>query len=161
MLRFVQGRDSNWRKHVAQTDEVDTQWRKMMRVLGVEVVYALSPQAKGKIERPYQWLQDRIVRTCAHEGLHQLEEVRRVLRKEVDRYNNHQLHSTTGEIPRIRYEKAMREVTSSYVPCSCRLLTQVPTTSSASATPAWSTDTGAYFCGDRRSRCPTHPCEKM
>jgi len=27
----------------------------VMRVLGVEVSYALSPQAKGKIERPYRW----------------------------------------------------------------------------------------------------------
>jgi len=32
-----------------------------MRILGVDVIYALSPQAKGKVERPYRWLQDRIV----------------------------------------------------------------------------------------------------
>jgi hypothetical protein len=40
-----------------------------MRVLGVDVAYALSPAAKGKVERPYRWLQDRIVRTCAIEKL--------------------------------------------------------------------------------------------
>jgi len=28
-------------------------WRQVMRVLGVDVTYALSPQAKGKVERPY------------------------------------------------------------------------------------------------------------
>jgi hypothetical protein len=28
------------------------------RILGVDVTYALSPQAKGKVERPYRWLQD-------------------------------------------------------------------------------------------------------
>jgi len=55
VFRFVQGRDSFWRKHMLQTDDVDTQWGKVMRVLGVEVKYALSPQAKGKIERPYRW----------------------------------------------------------------------------------------------------------
>jgi len=38
----------------------------MMRLLGVDVGYALSPQAKGKVERPYRWLQDRIVRTCVY-----------------------------------------------------------------------------------------------
>ena len=63
VFRFVQGRDSFWRKHVLETDDVDTQWRRMMRLLGVDVSFALSPQAKGKVERPYRWLQDRIVRT--------------------------------------------------------------------------------------------------
>ena len=86
VFRFVQGRDSYWRKHVLQTDDVDTQWRKVMRVLGVDVSYALSPQAKGKIERPYRWLQDRIVRTCALEKITTLEETRAVLRGEVHRY---------------------------------------------------------------------------
>jgi len=108
VFRFVQGRDSFWRKHVLHTDDVDTQWRKVMRVLGVDVTYALSPQAKGKIERPYRWLQDRIVRTCALENLTTLEEVRAVLQEEVDRYNNHQVHSTTKEIPSIRFDKAQR-----------------------------------------------------
>jgi hypothetical protein len=106
VFRFVQGRDSLWRKHVLQTDETETQWRKMMRILGVDVTYALSPQAKGKVERPYRWLQDRIVRTCVYEKLSTIEEVRSVLKEEVNRYNNHQVHSTTGEIPTIRFEKA-------------------------------------------------------
>jgi len=101
VFRFVQGRDSFWRKHVLETDDVDTQWRKMMRLLGVDVSYALSPQAKGKVERPYRWLQDRIVRTC--------EEVRNALQAEVQRYNNRQVHSTTGEIPNIRFERARKE----------------------------------------------------
>ncbi|NIO06087.1 MAG: hypothetical protein GTN74_16250 [Proteobacteria bacterium] len=106
VFRFVQGRDSFWRKYVLQTDETETQWRTMMRILGVGVTFALSPQAKGKVERPYRWLQDRIVRTCAYEKLSTIEEVRSVLKEEVHRYNNHQLHSTTGEIPNIRFQKA-------------------------------------------------------
>jgi hypothetical protein len=109
VFRFVQGRDSFWRKHVLETDAVDTQWRKMMRLLNVDVAHALSPQAKGKVERPYRWLQDRIVRTCVYEKLSTLEEVRSVLRDEVNRYNNHQVHSTTGEIPNIRFEKAQSD----------------------------------------------------
>ena len=106
VFRFVQGRDSVWRKHVLQTDDVDTQWRKMMRLLGVDVAYALSPQAKGKVERPYRWLQDRIVRTCALEKLTTVEEVRSVLKDELARYNNRQVHSTTKEIPSVRFQKA-------------------------------------------------------
>ncbi len=54
VFRFVQGRDSFWRKHVLETADVATQWGKMMRLLNVDVTYALSPQAKGKVERPYR-----------------------------------------------------------------------------------------------------------
>lgn len=106
VFRFIQKRDSFWRNHVLVTDDVDPQWRQIMRLLNVGVTYALSPQAKGKIERPYRWLQDRIVRTCALERLSSVEDARMVLRAEVDRYNNHQVHSTTGEIPAVLYEKA-------------------------------------------------------
>jgi hypothetical protein len=109
VFRFVQGRDSLWRKHVLQTDDVDTQWRKIMRLLDVDVIYALSAQAKGKVERPYQWLQDRIVRTCIYESLSTKEEARAALRAELHRYNNQQVHSTTREIPNIRFERARRE----------------------------------------------------
>ena len=116
VFRFVQGRDSVWRKHVLQTDEADPQWRQVMRSLGVGVSYALSPAAKGKIERPYRWLQDRIVRTCAIEKITAIDDVRTVLKDELNRYNNHQVHSTTGEVPSIRFEKAKREGRSLFRP---------------------------------------------
>jgi transposase len=118
VFRFVQGRDSVWRQHVLQTDDVDTQWGKMMRALGVEVTYALSPQAKGKVERPYHWLQDRIVRTCALEKISTMDEVRAVLREEVDRYNHRQVHSTTQEIPSVRFNRAREEGNSLFRPLS-------------------------------------------
>jgi hypothetical protein len=118
VFRFVQGRDSVWRKHVLQTDDVDTQWRKMMRVLGVDVTYALSPQAKGKVERPYRWLQDRIVRTCALDNISAMEDVRAVLKEEVHRYNHHQVHSTTHEIPDVRFRKAQATGNSLFHPFS-------------------------------------------
>jgi hypothetical protein len=109
VFRFVQGRDSFWRKHVLETDDVVTQWSKIMQLLHVDVTYALSPQAKGKVERPYRWLQDRMVRTCIYEEISDLEGGRSVLRDEINRYNNHQVHSTTREIPSIRFERALEE----------------------------------------------------
>jgi hypothetical protein len=118
VFRFVQNRDAVWRKHILVTDDIDPQWRQVMRLMGVDVTYALSAQAKGKIERPYRWLQDRIVRTCALEKITALEEVRSVLRDEVDRYNNHQVHSTTGEIPGLRFENARKAGTSLFRPFS-------------------------------------------
>ena len=109
IFRFVQGRDSLWRKHYLVTDEVDTQWKMVIDECKVKTIYALSPQARGKIERPYRWLQDRIVRTCAREGIEAIQEGREVLENEIKRYNYRQVHSTTGEIPILRFERAIKE----------------------------------------------------
>ncbi|MFC1982587.1 hypothetical protein ACFLV5_02225 [Chloroflexota bacterium] len=84
--------------------------------MGVDVAYALLPAAKGKIERPYRWLQGRIVRTCAIEKLSAIDDVRAVLKAELDRYNNHQVHSTTGEVPSIRFARARKEGNSLFRP---------------------------------------------
>jgi len=46
---------------------------------------------KGKVERPYKWLQDRIVRTCAREGVTDISDGIKVLRAEADRYNFRQV----------------------------------------------------------------------
>jgi transposase len=116
VFRFVQKRDSLWRTHRLVTDEVDPQWRQVLRQFKVDVIYALSPQAKGKVERPYRWLQDRIVRTCALEKLASLEDARAVLREEVHRYNYHQVHSTTGEVPAIRFANAQKAGNSLFRP---------------------------------------------
>ena len=109
VFRFVQGRDSMWRHHYLQTDDVDTQWKMVLNDCNVDVTYALSPQARGKIERPYQWMQDRVVRTCAREKITTIEEAQKVLEEEAERYNYHQVHSTTGEIPFIRFKRAQNE----------------------------------------------------
>jgi len=109
IFRFVQGRDSFWRKHHKVTDEADPQWKQVLSECQVKITYALSPQARGKIERPYGWLQDRIVRTCAREAIRTIDQARDLLKTEVSRYNNHQVHSTTGEIPSLRFQKAIEE----------------------------------------------------
>lgn len=108
-FRFIAREESVWVKQRVGTDEVNPQWKQVVKTLGGDVVYALSPQAKGKIERPYRWLQDRIVRTCALEKISDIADAREVLRYELDRYNNRQVHSTTKEIPIIRFRKAKEE----------------------------------------------------
>ena len=116
VFRFIQHRDSVWKNLVLGTDEVNTQWRQVLALMNTQVIYALSPQAKGKIERPYRWMQDRIVRTCALDHVASLTEARLVLREEVHRYNYLQVHSTTQEIPAVRFEKAKLENKSLFRP---------------------------------------------
>ena len=109
IFRFVQGRDSLWRKHNLLTDEANPQWKQVLEDCQVKITYALSPQAKGKIERPYGWLQDRLIRTCVREDVNQIEQAQQVLNQEVNRYNHRQVHSTTQEIPARRLQRALRE----------------------------------------------------
>jgi hypothetical protein len=106
VFRFVCHGESVWVPQHHKTDEVNPQWKQCVEAAGSKAIYALSPQAKGKIERPYRWLQDRIVRTCARENISLIKEAREVLRYEVSRYNSHQVHSTTGEIPEVRFNRA-------------------------------------------------------
>jgi hypothetical protein len=116
VFRFVQKRDSFWRTHHLETDDVAPQWKQVLQEFKVKVIHALSPQAKGKVERPYRWLQDRIVRTCALERLISMEDARAVLRDEVQRYNYQQVHSTTGEVPAIRFANANKAGNSLFRP---------------------------------------------
>lgn len=109
IFRFVQGRDSFWRKHHLLTDEVNPQWKQVLEDCNVKVTYALSPQAKGKIERPYGWLQDHLIRTCVREDIADIKPAQQILRKEIHRYNYRQVHSTTQEIPYFRFQRALKE----------------------------------------------------
>lgn len=106
VFRFVCHGESIWVPQYHKTDEVNPQWKQCVEIAGSKTIYALSPEAKGKVERPYRWLQDRIVRTCAREKITAIEDAREVLRYEEGRYNKHQVHSTTGEIPVIRFARA-------------------------------------------------------
>lgn len=109
IFRFVQDRDSLWRNHYKLTDEVDPQWKQVMNDCNIKVIYALSPQAKGKIERTYGWLQDKLVRTCVRENVTDIKDAQAILNQEVHRYNYRQVHSTTKEVPYFRFQKALEE----------------------------------------------------
>ena len=111
IFRFVKDRDKNSPWYTARkfTDDVATQFKQVLQDCGIAMAYALSPQAKGKVERPYRWLQDRIVRTCAKEDIRELTGVREVLKDLVYQYNYRWVHSTTKEIPACRLERARQE----------------------------------------------------
>jgi len=60
IFRYVKNRDVQtvWTHYTKFTDEVDPQWRQVLKDLSIMPKNALSPQAKGKVEKPYGWLQD-------------------------------------------------------------------------------------------------------
>lgn len=107
IFRYIKGRDQRHMSFEKFTDDVDPQWKMVMKDCNIRPIYALSPQAKGKIERPYGWLQDHLIRTCIRENVKEIGHGQRVLNYERDRYNYHQIHSTTKEIPNRRFNSAL------------------------------------------------------
>lgn len=109
IFRFVQGRDSIWRKHHKLTDQANTQWKQVINDCNVDYIPALSPQAKGKIERPYGWIQDHLVRICARENVTTIYPAQRILNQQVHQYNYRWIHSTTKEVPYFRFQRTLEE----------------------------------------------------
>ncbi len=109
IFRFVRGRDSLWYRHHLLTDETTPQWKQVLQDCNVQIIHSLSPQARGKVERPYGWLQDHLIRTCVREDVTQIQQAQIVLNQELRRYNHQQVHSTTQEIPYLRFQRALKE----------------------------------------------------
>jgi hypothetical protein len=120
IFRYIEKRDTVWKKAQTTEEEAFVQWKEVLRDLSIEVIYAMSPAAKGKVERPYRWLQDHLVRISVREGIKKIEETREILYREVFLYNNKRVHSTTGEIPSIRFEKAQQDKKSLFRPFTIR-----------------------------------------
>ncbi|MGD0578327.1 MAG: ISNCY family transposase [Bryobacteraceae bacterium] len=62
--------------------KTETQMGRALRELGIEWIAAQSPQAKGRIERSFGTLQDRLVKGLRRAGANSLEEANRYLEEE-------------------------------------------------------------------------------
>lgn len=60
----------------------ETQFGRMMKELGIELICAHSPEAKGRVERLFGTLQDRLVKEMRLLGLKSIEEANEYLEKE-------------------------------------------------------------------------------
>jgi hypothetical protein len=68
-------------------DEELTQFERSCKQLGIEVIHAHSPQAKGRIERLFKTLQDRLVKELRLAGIKTREEANAFLEKYLDKFN--------------------------------------------------------------------------
>lgn len=72
--------DDNWTLEEELRGEQDpTQVGRALKLLGIEVIYALSPQAKGRVERLWGTLQDRLVSELRLAGASTVEQANAVL----------------------------------------------------------------------------------
>jgi len=116
IFRYVKGRDQLHHNFTKFTDDVDPQWKQVLIDCGIKLTYALSPEAKGKIERPFRWIQDHLMRTCVRDNVKDIKHAQRILNQLVHRYNYRNIHSTTNEIPSIRFQNAIKNNQSLFRP---------------------------------------------
>jgi hypothetical protein len=79
-------RHSIFRKHDPE-DPTPTQFERAVRALDIEPILALSPQAKGRVERAFQTLQDRLVKALRLAGIDTMEAANAFLPAFIARYN--------------------------------------------------------------------------
>jgi len=68
-------------KAAQDNSELKTQFQRAMAMLGIAVIFANSPQAKGRVERSFQTLQDRLVKEMRLAGINTPEEGNRFLKE--------------------------------------------------------------------------------
>lgn len=78
----------------ADTDELlkekqqaETQFERAVSELGIQMIHAHSPQAKGRVERSFRTLQDRLVKEMRLAGIKTLTEANRFLERWLSVYN--------------------------------------------------------------------------
>lgn len=85
-LALYSDRHSIFGKHDPE-DPTPTQFERAVRSLGTEPIQALTPQAKGRVERAFQTLQDRWVKALRLAGCASLEQANALLPGLVQQYN--------------------------------------------------------------------------
>src|SRR5262245_66134323 len=74
-------------EQLAGREQSQSQFQRAMSELGVEVIHAHSPAAKGRVERLFQTLQDRLVKELRLAGAATLTEANQVLEGYLPLYN--------------------------------------------------------------------------
>lgn len=75
-----------FRKHDPE-DDTPTQFQRALRALGIEGIQAMTPQAKGRVERVFQTLQDRLVKAMRLSGIKDMAEANAFLSDYLPKHN--------------------------------------------------------------------------
>ncbi len=106
-FRYV-AHGSYWRRYRPKTDEGEVQFQRALQELGIGVIDAHSPQAKGKIEKRFDYFQRRLPQLCQRYSITNIAHAAPLLDELVGYYNERRRHAETGEIPQDRWERALR-----------------------------------------------------
>jgi len=99
------GRYQFYRWRDGEEKETISQFKRALKELGIECIHATpyQPQGKGKVERIFRFMQDRLVKEMETAKIKTIHQANLYLKKWVDWYNHCHVHSTTKQIPNERY----------------------------------------------------------
>jgi hypothetical protein len=86
-----------------------TQLGQALHFYGVHLLYAPTPQAKGKIERRHDYWQKRLVPLLAAEHIIELLGANHLLDQLVPHANQHEIHRELGQTPNAAHRQALTE----------------------------------------------------
>ncbi|MBI2118681.1 MAG: DDE-type integrase/transposase/recombinase [Elusimicrobia bacterium] len=91
--------------------EPQTQFSRALSTAEINLKFTAKahPEAKGKIEKQFDYFQRRIPYLCERYRITSLKEANKILRDEIHYYNDSHIHAETGEIPNKRWNKALLE----------------------------------------------------
>jgi transposase len=78
------------------TEDGTTQFQRAMQELGIEVIHAHSPQAKGRVERANKTHQDRLIKALRQAKIATIDDANRFLEEEYTPSHNRRFAKTTG-----------------------------------------------------------------
>ena len=85
---FFTSRGSTTDEQLSATEKFKTQWQKTCNELGIEMIAAYSPQAKGRIERLWQTLQGRLPDIFKNLEINTIEAANEFLATYIDKLNS-------------------------------------------------------------------------
>ncbi len=98
-------------KYKLREDEGQIQFRRALESLGIGMIYTgkRQAQAKGKIEKIFDYLQRRLPYQCEKHQVKNLLDAQKILDDLIAYYNDQRVHEETQEIPNRRWDKALQE----------------------------------------------------
>lgn len=95
----------------APVTDANAQFSRILQTLQVQMKYhrKRQPQAKGKVEKRFDYFQRRVPNLCERHNVTNLTDANKILDDQVAFYNEHHVHAETQEIPDHRWKRAQEE----------------------------------------------------
>lgn len=102
--------DGGYIRNIQKGEEGKVQFHRVLTMLGVNLIHTGmgEAQAKGKIEKSFDYLQKRIPYLCERKGVKDIKGGNEILQEVLDYYNTRRRHEETHKIPDVRWEEANR-----------------------------------------------------
>jgi transposase InsO family protein len=98
-------------RYKLREDEGEIQFKRALSSLGIGIIYTgkRQAQAKGKVEKIFDYLQRRLPYLCEKHKVKEISEAQKILDELIYYYNEQRIHEETGEIPAKRWQEAIHQ----------------------------------------------------